>query len=120
MPTPDNAATAIPAQTHADSLTINLNIADNHPDYVAASYDILIARLAPFPGILYVRQERTQYYLLISGIKYPTEFAARIEATKTFREAGWTRYIPPPDPPRSEGTSSYEGSPTPPDDPPSL
>jgi hypothetical protein len=112
MTTPDNAATAIPSQTHADSIIINLAIADKHPSYVAASYDILIARLSQYPGVLYTRQERTRYYLLISGIKYPADFAARIETTKTFKEAGWLRYAPPPgsdENPGSEGDPSYEG-----------
>jgi hypothetical protein len=92
MPTPDNAATTIPARTYANSVTVSLDIADKVPAAVLDGYDRLIASLAPHPGILYTREQRTRYYLLISGIKYPAEFAARIEATKTFREGGWVRY----------------------------
>jgi len=83
-----------PPLAHAESSVIPLRVAQLDPSYIGYIKDCLLATLAPYEGVLYFRQEETQYYLLISAIKYPPDFAARWELTETFKAGGWKKHEP--------------------------
>jgi hypothetical protein len=91
-----------PGLVHAESSLIPLYIADSDPASIDYIKDCLTASLSPYEGVLFFRQERTRYYLLISAIKYPAPIAATLQKTRAFQEAGWIPSSPCSDAPQGE------------------